>query len=294
MQKLKIDRVLAAKMLTGAACIGVVVTSYFAVKKGSKVVEKIEETKEELESDENQDKGKLEVAARYISRVAPVIAPVVISGGVTEACIIGAQVLSLKEIAALTGTVTYLIANRKALEEAICELPGGKEALEKAKKKVAVMTAEKKIEENEKTKHKPWKHQTIEETGHGDQLCKDYWTGRLFRCDPKFVQEKLDEFNKERDEGMELPFVDHEENLPLAYSYNDVYFTRIGVEPSLESYVYGYPANDDYYTHRRIPFKIECVKLEDMDELKKTKYGEDMYIISFPAEYAPMEGWQEV
>ena len=148
--------------------------------------------------------------------------------------------------------------------------------------------------ENEKTKHKPWKQQTIEETGHGDQLCKDYWTGRLFRCDPKFVQEKLDEFNDERDEGMKLPFVDHEENLPIAFPYNDVYFTRIGVEPSLESYGYGYPANDDYYPHRRIPFEIECVKLEEMDELKKTKYGEDMYIISFPMEYAPMEGWQEV
>ena len=294
MHKPKIDRVLTAKMLTGAACIGVVITSYFAVKKGSKVIEKIEETKEELESDENQDKGKLEVAARYISRVAPVIAPVVIAGGATEACIIGAQVLSLKEIAALTGTVTYLIANRKALEEAICELPGGKEALDKVKEKVATTTTKKKIEETEETKHKPWKHQTIEETGNGKELCYDYWTGRSFRCNPKFVQEKLDEFNKERDEGTELPFADHEENLPIAFPYNDVYFTRIGVEPSLEGYVYGYPANDDYYAHRRIPFEIKHVKLEDMDDLHKAKYGEDMYIISFPVEYAPMEGWQEV
>ena len=293
MQKLKIDRVLAAKMLTGAACIGVVVTSYFAIRKGSKVMETIEDVKDELEEDE-KDKTKLEVVARYISRVAPVIAPVVISGGVTEACIIGAQVLSLKEIAALTGTVTYLIANRKALEEAICELPGGKEALEKVKKKVAVMTAEKKIEENEKTKHKPWKHQTIEETGHGDQLCFDSWSGRPFRCDPKFVQEKLDEFNKERDEGMDLPFVDHEENLPIAFSYNDVYFTRIGLEPSMLCHMHGYPSNDDYYPHRQIPFKIECIKLEEMDDLAKAKYGEDLYVISFPEDYAPMLGWQEV
>ena len=205
MHKPKIDRVLAAKMLTGAACIGVVITSYFAVKKGSRVIEKIEETKEELESDENQDKGKLEVAARYISRVAPVIAPVVIAGGATEACIIGAQVLSLKEIAALTGTVTYLIANRKALEEAICELPGGKEALEKAKKKVSLITAEKKIEENEKNEHKPWKQQTIEETGNGDDLFLDEWSGRLFLSSEAAVRKGFDNFNAKRDKGMDLP-----------------------------------------------------------------------------------------
>ena len=179
MHKPKIDRVLAAKMLTGAACIGVVITSYFAIKKGSKVIDKIEETKSELETEES--KSKLEVAARYISRVAPVITPVVIAGGATEACIVGAQVLSLKEIAALTGTVSYLIANRKALEEAICELPGGKEALAKVKEKVAVISADKKLEADKKNRKKPWKHQSIEETGNGNDLCFDSWSGRLFR-----------------------------------------------------------------------------------------------------------------
>ena len=294
MQKLKIDRILTAKILTGAACVGVVVTGYFAIKRGEKVMKKVEETKAELETEENKDKSKLEVSARYISRVAPVIAPVVVAGSITEACIIGAQILSLKEIAALTGTVSFLIANRQALEEAICELPGGKEALEKAKAKVAKMTAEKKIEEAEKKPKTPWRHQTIEETGHGKKLCFDSWSGRPFRCDPEFIQKKLDEFNKERDEGMDLPFADHEENLPIAYSYNDVYFTRIGLEPSLQCHMYGYPSNDDYYPHRRIPFKIECIKLEEMDDLAKAKYGEDLYVISFPEDYAPMLGWQEV
>jgi hypothetical protein len=31
-----------------------------------------------------------------------------------------------------------------------------------------------------------------------------------------------------------------------------------------------------------------------MDELRKEKYGEDLYVVTFPDEYAPMEGWQEV
>jgi hypothetical protein len=292
MHKPKIDRVLAAKILTGAACIGVVITSYFAIKKGSKVVEKIEETKAELETEE--DKSKLEVAARYISRVAPVIAPVVISGGVTEACIVGALVLPLTEIAALTVAVTYLIANRKALEEAICELPGGKEALEKAKEKVAVMSADQKIKEDAANGAKPWKHQSIEETGNGKDLCFDAWSGRLFRCDPRYIKKKLEEFNKERDEGMELPFSDHDENLPISSSYNDVYFTRIGLEPSMLCHMFGYPSSDDYYPHRRIPFEIKVCKYESMDELRKEKYGEDLYVVTFPDEYAPMEGWQEV
>ena len=98
-------------------------------------MDKIDEVKAELSEEEDKSKSKLEVAARYIARVAPVLGPVVVSGGITEACIIGAQVLSLTEIAMLSGTVGYLIANRKELEEAINELPGGKEALEKVKSK---------------------------------------------------------------------------------------------------------------------------------------------------------------
>ena len=294
MQKLKIDRILTAKILTGAACVGVVVTGYFAIKRGEKVMKKIEDTKAELEAEENKDKSKLEVSARYISRVAPVIAPVVVAGSITEACIIGAQILSLMEIAALTGTIGYLIANRQALEEAICELPGGKEALEKAKAKVAKMTAEKKIEEAEKKPKTPWRHQNIEETGLGDKLCLESWSGRVFRCDPEKVQKAWDDFNDERDEGVDLPFSDSQEiNLPVCASYNDIY-TRINLEPTLLWHMYGYPTNDDYYPTRRIPVKIERMKLEDMDELHKAKYGEDLYVISYPDEYAPMMCWQEV
>lgn len=294
MQKLKIDRILTAKILTGVACVGVAVTGYFAIKRGEKVMKKVEETKAELEAEENKDKSKLEVSARYISRVAPIIAPVVVAGGITEACIIGAQILSLKEIAALTGTVSFLIANRQALEEAICELPGGKEALEKAKAKVAKMTVEKKIEEAEKKPKKPWEHQNIEETGLGKDLCLDEWDGRLFRCDHKLVQKAWDDFNNERDEGIDLPFSDGKDmNLPLASSYNDIY-NRINLEPTLLRHMYGYPCNDDEYTHRRIPVTIKHIKYEDLDDLRKEKYGEDLYVISFPDEYAPMLAWQEV
>lgn len=294
MQKLKIDRILTAKILTGAACVGVIVTGYFAIKRGEKVMKKVEETKAELEAEENKDKSKLEVSARYISRVAPVIAPVAVAGGITEACIIGAQILSLKEIAALTGTISYLVANRKALEEAICELPGGKEALEKAKAKVAKMTAEKKIEEAEKKPKTPWKHQNIEETGLGNELCLEEWSGRLFRCSPEKVQKAWDDFNDMRDEGMDLPFTDNGDmNLPVCSSYNDIY-TSINLEPTLLWHMYGYPSTDDYYPSRRIPMTIKKIKLEDMDELRKAKYGEDLYVISYPDEYSPMLAWQEL
>lgn len=294
MHKPKIDRVLAAKMLTGAACIGVVITSYFAVKKGSKVIEKIEETKDELSAEENKDKGKLEVAARYISRVAPVIAPVVIAGGATEACIIGAQVLSLKEIAALTGTVGYLIANRKALEEAICELPGGKEALEKAKKKVSLITAEKKIEENEKAKHTPWKQQTIEDTGNGDDLFLDEWSGRLFLSSEAAVRKGFDNFNSERDEGMDLPYNGHSDmNLPPASSYNEL-FEAWDLVPSGLGWHFGWPASDDYYDHRSIPYTIETIPVTEMNDKELKKYGKDLHIIRIPEGFYPMECYLEV
>ena len=294
MQKLKIDRILTAKILTGAACVGVAVTGYLAIKRGEKVTKKIEETKAELETDENKDKSKLEVSARYISRVAPVIAPVVIAGSITEACIIGAQILSLKEIAALTGTVSFLIANRQALEEAICELPGGKEALEKAKKKVAVMTAEKKIEEDKKTKHVPWKCQTIEDTGNGDDLFLDEWSGRLFLSSEAAVRKGFDNFNAERDEGMDLPYNGHSDmNLPPASSYNEL-FEAWDLVPSGLGWHFGWPASDDYYEHRSIPYTIEIIPVSEMNDKELKTFGKDLHIIRIPLEYYPMECYLEV
>lgn len=293
MQKLKIDRILTAKILTGVACVGVVVTGYFAIKRGEKVTKKIEETKAELETDENKDKSKLEVSARYISRVAPVIAPVVIAGGITEACIIGAQILSLKEIAALTGTVSFLIANRQALEEAICELPGGKEALEKAKKKVATMTAEKKIEEDKKTKHVPWKCQTIEDTGNGDDLFIDEWSGRVFKSSVEHVQAGIDKINDERDEGMDLPFSERPDvNFPIATAYNDFYVAW-DLEPTGLGATFGFPASDDWYDSRRIDFKIITLDQKDMDPVMWERYGQRIHLISLNPDYYPMACYLE-
>lgn len=287
---MKLKDIFTPKALSGLAVVGVVGTAVLAAIEGMASKEKLEEIRANVPEDKKD--SKLAVSTYYIPRVAGLFWKTIVVGGTTIVCIVASCCLSGLQLAAAAGTVSYLVTQRSAIEKEVSKLPGGKEALAKAKAEVAKATAIKKIEEDEKKK--PWTHQSIEETGLGDKLCMDLWSGRLFRCDPDAVLKAWEEFNTERDEGMDLPFSDdHEENFPIASSYNDIY-TKLNLEPIGLYSQYGYPANDDYYATRSIPVEIEHLKFEDMDELKKAKYGEDLYILKYPDEYSPMECWLEV
>ena len=297
--KLKMNRVVAAKALTALATIGVGVTALIAIRKGDKVRKAVEDARKEI-ADESSDEEKkpitkLEVAARYVARVAPVSAPIIVSCVVTDGLIIAAQALTLKEVAVLSGTVGYLIANRDALRKQIEQLPGGKEALEKVDKEVATARA-KASKKNIFEKKDPWKHPTVEDTGNGDLLCMDGWSGRLFRSSQEAVEEALNEFNAFRDNKDGYTYKDGsgiERSFPSPMAYNDL-FTLYGIEPSQQGFIYGWPADDDWYEHREIPFEVSYITKEEMQRAGTDKYGEDMLIIEIPSNYFPIEGWQEI
>ena len=286
-----LKKVFSPKVLSALAVIGVVATAIVAAADGISAEDKIREAKKSFPKD--KEKTFLSVSAHMIPRVTPSFAKTIIVGGLTIVCIVASSYLSGLQIAALTGTVTYVVAQRDAIEKEIVKLPGGKEALTKVKKEVAKATAERKIEEDSKPKA-PWKSQTIEDTGYGDDLMLDEWSGRLYLSDHEIVEKQLAAFNRERDEGYDIPFTDsHEENIPLASPYNDIFIAQ-NLEPTGMGYQYGWPANDDVYDHREIPFKIERYKLEDMDPVQQKRYGQDIYVVSIPPAYYPMECWQEI
>ena len=165
-----LKKVFSPKVLSALAVIGVVATAIVAAAEGISAEDKIREAKKSFPKD--KEKTFLSVSAHMIPRVTPSFAKTIIVGGLTIVCIVTSSYLSGLQIAALTGTVTYVVAQRDAIEKEIVKLPGGKEALTKVKKEVAKATAERKIEEDSKPKA-PWKSQTIEDTGYGDDLMLD-------------------------------------------------------------------------------------------------------------------------
>lgn len=140
--------------------------------------------------------------------------PAGISTAATLFCIIGSNYISAKQIAALTGSLAFMTANRDQLEEAI-KNKYGEDALNDIKSKLQVRKPEVKI------------IRTIaEETGHGDLLCFEGYSGRWFRCSKEWVEKAFDDLD----------------NLIKGTEYacfNDLY-RFLGIEETHFGYEYGW------------------------------------------------------
>lgn len=284
---IKLNKIFNPKVLSALAVAGVVATAIMGALEGINGEEKIRDA---VKTAPKEDFWA--ISRHIVPRVVPSFWKTIVIGGATITFIITSCYMSGLQIAALTGTVASLIAQRDAVEKEIVKLPGGKEALKKVKTEFAKATAEKKL--NEKPKFAPWTCQTIEQTGNGDDLFLDEWSGRLFLSSEEAVRKGFDEFNAERDEGMDLPYSNHEDmNLPPASPYNEL-FERWKIAPSGIGWTYGYPASDEYYEHRSIPYTIEVIPVEEMKDKDLKEYGKDLHIIKIPPEYYPMECYLEL
>lgn len=284
---IKLDKIFNPKVLSALAVAGVVATAIMGAIEGMSNGDELRETVKTAPKE-----GIWAISKHYIPRVTKSFWKTIVVGGVTMACIVTSCYLSGLQIVALSGTIAGLISQRDAVEKEIVKLPGGKEALRKVKTEFAQATAEKKIAE--KPKFAPWTCQTIEQTGNGDDLFIDEWSGRLFLSSEEAVRKGFDEFNAERDEGMDFPYSNHEDmNLPPASPYNEL-FERLKIAPSGIGWTYGYPASDEYYEHRSIPYTIEVIPVEEMKDKDLKKYGKDLHIIKIPPEYYPMECYLEL
>ena len=284
---IKLDKIFNPKVLSALAVAGVVATAVMAALEGINGSDVIREAKKTAPKE-----GIWAISKHYIPRVVPAFGKTIIIGGVTVFCVVTSCYLSGLQIVALSGTIAGLVTQRDAVEKEIVKLPGGKEALAKVKKEVALATAEKKIAENEKSK--PWKYQTIEDTGNGDELFIDEWSGRMFWSSEEAVRRGFDNFNAERDDGMDLPYNGHSDmNIPPASSYNKLY-EAWDLAPNGLGWTFGWPASDDYYEHRSIPYTIEVIPVEEMKDKELKRLGKDLHIIRIPEGYYPMECYLEV
>lgn len=179
---MKITRGMIRLGLTIFGCIGVGVTSVLSAKCHEKA----------KEQEDPKEKAKY-----YI--------PAVVSGVTTCACIIGNHNMSSKEIAAVTATATYAIANRNRLEEKLKEYLPEEEVQELRK-------------ENCEVYMQPSDKSHIEETGHGRLRFIESYSGREFYSDIDSVRKAEDGINNQLRRGRSA-------------SLNDFY-DRIGITKS--------------------------------------------------------------
>ena len=184
----------------------------------------------------------------------------------TTGCIIGSCYLDRKQIAALTGSVALLTANRNKIEEAIKE-KYGEEGLNEIKQKLVAG----KFKEGEKQVEIV--RTVAEETGKGDLLCFEGYSGRWFRSSEEAVVAAEKEFSRRFKEGDYI-------------CLNDFY-ELLGIEVTHFGHTFGYVPDEWYYDHEDgIEFANSLIPAE------KTDRGEDvLYIDIFTY---PMEGWYEL
>ena len=157
------------------AVAGVVGTAYFAIKRGEQICKTIDEIKAEAKKLESGKK-----AGHYISSVpklARPMLPVVTCAAGSIACMVISERISYKQIAALTATCVYLSKNRDFLQNKLKEVVG-EEKLEDIKKEFTTQEAP-----------KLYFGPSVEETGHGDLLCYEGYSGRWFRSSKEAVLE---------------------------------------------------------------------------------------------------------
>ena len=252
-------------ILTVAAAVGVGVTGYLAhkgTKKADEILSEFPES-EKLETDEK------EIAKEELKRTWKCYIPAAVVGSATIGCIVASHVMSVREIAALTATCTYLVKNRDRLEKKLKEAVGEEKYNEIKKKLVGeegkLTLAKKEIKEAF--------HQTIEDTGNGAEhdkiLCFEGYSGRWFYSTREAVVKAENRLNEMF--GAEK------------YCCLNDFYQFLGIERTHFGYQFGWVNHPDYYDG---PIFFDNTKVF-YEEL-----GCDVLIIEIQT--YPMECWQEI
>ena len=184
----------------------------------------------------------------------------------TGGVIIAGNVFSHLEFAGLVGSAAYLVANRKKLEGKLREAVGD-DAVDKVKKDISGQFAENTL----------LHHQTIEETGHGELLCIEGYSGRIFRSSKESVDRAILQFNEY-----------YKDN--YCCCLNDFY-EFLGIETTHFGHQYGWVNSEDWAPEGGLSITATYLTVDEQKD--PAPYHEDMYIIDFDYLSYPMECWQE-
>ncbi len=183
-------------ILTGLGIAGVVGTTLLAVKGTIKACEIVEKEKAERFDEFNQQNSEPEDADSKDASLKPITKletvamtwkcyiPAAIMGATTIACIAGSHKASVRKAAILSGLYQMSESQVEKLEGKMKEVIGDKQT-GKVKEKIT---------ESILSDH-PINGAEIIETGSGNTLCYDVWSGRYFHSSIEAIRKAQNDFN---------------------------------------------------------------------------------------------------
>lgn len=178
------------EILTGLAIVGVISTAISAYKAGPRAQKILSEKRKDAEYIKKDDKeSKRAVVFETIKEMTPVMAPTIITGAATTACILGSHTISSRRIAALSAAYTISERAVKDLNAKMVEVLGEKKA-----RGIKDAIIKDKVGESPKDeKGQP----IIFTSNNGDVLCKDLYSGRPFHSNAQKIGRAINELSAE-------------------------------------------------------------------------------------------------
>lgn len=174
-------------ILAGLAIAGVISTAYAAFKAGCRADEILKIYHEDMRDCRPGDKeAKKAVVKETARRLVPVMAPVVISGGVTVACVAGSHSASSRRIAALSAAYSLSESTVKNLNSKMEEMLGEKKA-----RAIKDSIMKDKLKANAEKDQKVLSDDQFILAGNGQVLCKDLYSGRFFYSNAEKIKQAI-------------------------------------------------------------------------------------------------------
>ena len=173
-------------ILTGLGVAGLWTTGWMIFKASPRAHEILAAKRKDMSDIQPGDKEtKRTVVLETIKEMAPVIAPPILMGVASSACIIGANNVSTKRMAALSAAYSVTETALKDYKGKVTELLGAKKA----------NTIREAITKDKLEKDPPTENTEVIITGNGDVLCKDLYSGRYFTSSAEKIGRAINELS---------------------------------------------------------------------------------------------------
>lgn len=174
-------------ILTGLAVAGVISTAYSAFKAGPRADKILEEYRKDMRDCHPKDKeAKRTVVGETVKKMVPVVAPTVIMGGSTIACVVGSHSISSRRIAVLSAAYSLSESTVKNLNSKMEEMLG-----EKKTRAIKDSIMKDKLRETEKNDQKLLGDGNVIVPDNGYVLCKDLHSGRPFYSTAEKIKQAI-------------------------------------------------------------------------------------------------------
>ncbi len=253
----------APTLFTVVACAGVVAGVVLAIKATKKAEQVLPE---EIKLEKNTKKRIIET----VKCVGKYYIPTTVVAVGTIVCIIASHTITSKQLAAATAAYIYVAKNRDALERKIYEYTGKDVDAKKILNDIKSEINKEHIKEVYRVKAGP----SVEETGRGDLLVFDSYSGRWFRSSEESVRRGCSDYIKMYEDGYTL-------------SMNEFYILQ-GIHETHFGRQFGFPSSEDIGYEC---LEITCTIVNDFGEVNGEMCDEPVLVIDWDT--YPVEGWEE-